>query len=576
MQYSLTANGEYTAAIPTATNAGSYTVWYRVVGDANHTNVNATAIANVVISPKPLTDAAITVADQTYSGSALTPAVTVKDGETTLTSGTDYTVSYTDNTNVGTATVTVTYKGNYSGSQTATFAITAKSISDVAVTVADQTYTGSALTPTVTVKDGDKTLVLDTDYTVAYADNINAGTAGVTITGAGNYTGTKAASFTIKQATPTGAPTYTLIAESGKTLTDAALTLSGSTLSPNAGTLVWVDDDGSTLENDTIVEADTAYKWCFTPTDSNNYTTLTGLVMLYNASGISEIVNVADDINAVPDTLKGDSSLNTPEKIKTEMQGKLTAENSRLTASNTVFMDVTMTIIDGNGTVRSAKASDLVDGKITVLLPFPEAVKASYSKYNFTVAHMITMAGLSGVQVGDVEFPAVTVTADGLQVTLTGLSPVAVSYTETSSSGSSSGRRHYTSSIPAITAEKTSDKAASATDYTSGIYGLTFRSTASYASFKGVQVDGKTLAAENYIVEEGTIEVYLKAAYLQTLATGKHTVTILSSEGNASMNFTIGGVTTSPGTFDAGITMYVAMATASVTGMAWLGKKRED
>ena len=484
-------------------------------------------------------------------------------------------MAYENNTTAGTAGVTVNYTGNYSGTQTAHFTISAKSISDVAVTVAEQTYTGSALTPAVTVKDGEKTLVLDTDYTVAYENNTNAGTAGVTITGTGNYNGTATANFTIEKAVPTGAPKYTLITESGKTLTDAALTLSGSTLSPNAGTLVWLDDDGNTLENDTIVEADTAYKWLFTP-ENTNYAPLSGLVMLYNASGISEIVNVADDIDAVPDTLKGNSSLNTPEKIKTEMQGKLTAKSSKLTASNTVFMDVTMTIIGGNGTVRSAKASDLVDGKITVLLPFPEAVKASYSKYNFTVAHMITMAGLSGVQVGDVEFPAVTVTADGLQVTLTGLSPVAVSYTETSSSGSSSGRRHYTSSIPAITAEKTSDKAASATDYTSGIYGLTFRSTASYASFKGVQVDGKTLAAENYIVEEGTIEVYLKAAYLQTLATGKHTVTILSSEGNASMDFTIGGVSNSPRTFDAGIAMYVAMATASVTGMAWLGKKRED
>ena len=59
------------------------------------------------------------------------------------------------------------------------------------------TYDGKAKTPTVTVKLGDKTLVLDTDYTVSYSNNIEVGTAQVTITGKGNYTGSKTASFTI-------------------------------------------------------------------------------------------------------------------------------------------------------------------------------------------------------------------------------------------------------------------------------------------------------------------------------------------------------------------------------------------
>ena len=123
---------------------------------------------------------------------------------------------------------------------------------------------------------------------------------------------------------------------------------------------------------------------------------------------------------------------------------------------------------------------------------------------------------------------------------------------------------------------KTSDKAASATDYSGGIYGLTFKSSASFASFRGVQVDGKTIAAKNYIAEAGSIEVYLKAVYLQTLKDGKHTVTILSSEGNVTMEFTVGGVNTSPTTGDMGVALYAVLALGSIGGMAVLPRRRRE
>ena len=74
----------------------------------------------------------------------------------------------------------------------------AKNLQDAWIqTIADQTYTGSAITPTVTVKDGETTLVLNTDYTVAYSNNVETGTATVTVTGTGNYSGTATANFTI-------------------------------------------------------------------------------------------------------------------------------------------------------------------------------------------------------------------------------------------------------------------------------------------------------------------------------------------------------------------------------------------
>ena len=89
--------------------------------------------------------------------------------------------------------------------------------------------------------------------------------------------------ITITRATPTGAPKYTAITTSGKTLADAGLTTTGSTLNPNAGTLVWVDNAGNVLPDTTAVAANTTYKWLFTPTDAN-YTTLTGSIELYHKS----------------------------------------------------------------------------------------------------------------------------------------------------------------------------------------------------------------------------------------------------------------------------------------------------
>lgn len=161
----------------------------------------------------------------------------------------------------------------------------------------------------------------------------------------------------------------------------------------------------------------------------------------------------------------------------------------------------------------------------------------------------------------------------GIKFEVRSFSPFVISTAAQSSSGG--GYYYYGgASTPGISAVKTADAAKSATDYTSGIYGLTFRSTAAFSGFKGVQVDGRTIAAANYVAEDnGGIEVYLKAVYLRTLKDGRHTVTILSDAGNVTMNFTIGGVD-SPTTFDAGIGAYVGMALASVGGMAWMRRRK--
>ncbi|MBR3021625.1 MAG: bacterial Ig-like domain-containing protein, partial [Bacteroidaceae bacterium] len=185
---------DYDVSYANNTAVGEATVTVALKG-----NYSGTLTASFAIEPKPADDdfAVAEIAAQTYTGSELTPDVTVTDGENTLTSD-DYDVAYEDNTSVGTATVTVTLKGNYSGTLTASFTIEPKPADDdfAVAEIAAQTYTGSELTPDVTVTDGENTLTSD-DYDVSYADNTAVGEATVTVTLKGNYSGTLTASFTI-------------------------------------------------------------------------------------------------------------------------------------------------------------------------------------------------------------------------------------------------------------------------------------------------------------------------------------------------------------------------------------------
>ena len=118
--------------------------------------------------------------------------------------------------------------------------------------------------------------------------------------------------------------------------------------------------------------------------------------------------------------------------------------------------------------------------------------------------------------------------------------------------------------------------------YDGGNVGLTFISSASFDSFKGVQVDGETLAAKNYTSREnGGSQVYLKPDYLRGLTNGDHIVTILSAEGDVAAVFTVSvtgasGSKDSPTTFDTGVTVYAAAALVSLTGVGVLSRKRRE
>ena len=142
--------------------------------------------------------------DQTFTGSEITPEPQVTIGSLNLTKGTDYVYSYTNNTNAGTATVRATFKGTYAslGYVEKIFRIIKLlTHSDITIdTIPDQTYSGSEICPEISVKDGETTLILGTDYTVECANNVSVGTANMTITGMGDYPGSISKAFEILKA----------------------------------------------------------------------------------------------------------------------------------------------------------------------------------------------------------------------------------------------------------------------------------------------------------------------------------------------------------------------------------------
>ncbi len=134
---------------------------------------------------------------QYYTGTEIKPVPVVKSGTKTLVEGTDYIVTYQNNISAGTAYVTITGTGKYAFSVTKSFKICYNIGTLVSEVIPDQTYTGTAATPDVVIKNGAYTLVKDVDYTLSYLNNSTVGTGIVTVTGKGNYAGTKIQSFNI-------------------------------------------------------------------------------------------------------------------------------------------------------------------------------------------------------------------------------------------------------------------------------------------------------------------------------------------------------------------------------------------
>ena len=190
---------DYTVRYSNNINVGELKATVTITGIGNYTGVTERQF-NITQKDISTLKATIPALNYTYTGTARKPVPTLKYNGITLTSGTDYTVSYSNNTNVGslTARVTLTGKGNFKGSTYRDFNITPRSVSSCTVSaIEDVLYNGKAHTPSPSVKYGSVTFKKGTDYTLSYSSNTNTGTAKVTITGANRLTGTKTVTFKI-------------------------------------------------------------------------------------------------------------------------------------------------------------------------------------------------------------------------------------------------------------------------------------------------------------------------------------------------------------------------------------------
>ena len=295
----------------TPTDAINYKTVENIDVSVAVSKADAPTLTNITVSQKYTVDTEQSKNIGTAGMPADAGTLTYTAGSSSVTTGTATVSSFTVDS---TGMVKFTITGGADGA-----------VINLPVTIDSDNYAGATVNVviTLTAKDNQAALTLTGGTTVVYGQTLQLGTSGGSGTGAVTYavtngtgeatidaaTGkltpvkvgivkvkaTKAedanynaitsaeVEITITRATPTGAPKYTAITTSGKTLADAGLTTTGSTLNPNAGTLVWVDNAGNVLPGTTAVAANTTYKWLFTPADAN-YTTLTGSIELYHKS----------------------------------------------------------------------------------------------------------------------------------------------------------------------------------------------------------------------------------------------------------------------------------------------------
>ena len=190
---------DYTVSYYWNADAGTASVTIRGKG-----NYEGSVYTDFRITPKKLTAKIAAIPDVNYTPEGAAPALTLTDRDKILQEGRDYTVSYTGNREVGTATAVVTGCGNYSGTLKKTFRIKPMDLSGVNINnIATESYTGSAVRPEpvvyVNTASGRVYLKENVDYVYAYENNVEPGTATVTITGCGNYTGSRKKTFRITE-----------------------------------------------------------------------------------------------------------------------------------------------------------------------------------------------------------------------------------------------------------------------------------------------------------------------------------------------------------------------------------------
>ena len=463
-------------------DAGTYEVTYKVA-DSNE-NYTGEVTYSFTISPKAVTaDMIGAIADETYTGNDITPQPVVTDGNTILTSGADFDFIYDKNINAGkdTATLTITGKGNYTGTASRTFTISPKDIKGAVITLqADSLgYTGLMQEVQITSVTLNQVPLTTNDYYIVNNSNkqINADASiTLTIAGKGNYTGTAYTIWKITKASPV---------------------LGDFDVSPNLSTPLTYDGTPKTVtaqpKNGVIGMG--AVTVCYE--GSNGTTYARSETAPTNAGTYKVILSVAEGKNYTEAEIEA---------------GTLTIEKADLTVEDvTEFFEYTK---KGEQTINLA---ELVPGA------------RSYTPDAFTNDNGIVSGDITIDATGLMKFALSELTKDNIDNKVT--VPVTIT--------SENYKDVRVNVIIYISPEyRIIDGANSSwTQNTDGT--VVIRGNGEFSRFHAVKVDGKVIDPANYEAKEGSTIITLKAEYLKTLATGSHTFAIVWNNGIAGTNFTV-------------------------------------
>lgn len=461
--------------------AGDSALIVTYIGD---TYEGGPAGVSITVAPKKVSEDMIGVIEtQEYTGNDITPQPVVTDGNTILTSGADFDFIYDKNINAGkdTATLTITGKGNYTGTASRTFTISPKNIKGAVITLqADSLgYTGLMQEVQITSVTLNQVPLTTNDYYIVNNSNkqINADASiTLTIAGKGNYTGTAYTIWKITKASPV---------------------LGYFDVSPNLSTPLTYDGTPKTVtaqpKNGVIGMG--AVTVCYE--GSNGTTYARSETAPTNAGTYKVILSVAEGKNYTEAEIEA---------------GTLTIEKADLTVEDvTEFFEYTK---KGEQTINLA---ELVPGA------------RSYTPDAFTNDNGIVSGDITIDATGLMKFALSELTKDNIDKKVT--VPVTIT--------SENYKDVRVNVIIYISPEYRIIEGANSswTQNTDGT--VVIRGNGEFSRFHAVKVDGKVIDPANYEAKEGSTIITLKAEYLKTLATGSHTFAIVWNNGIAGTNFTV-------------------------------------
>ena len=479
--YEGTGNTTYNG--PTAPkDAGTYKAIYKVA-DSNETYTGSVEYA-FTISPKAVTTDMIgTIASQEYTGEVITPTPEVKDGSIKLTSGRDFDFIYDKNINAGkdTATLTITGKGNYTGTADKTFTIERKDIAGAVIELeqSELPYNGSTQTVKIqsvtvsgrTLTSGDYSIINGSDMFMSAKDSIP-----LMIEGKGNYTGTATTTWKIAKVDPR-LDNFVVTPDFS-----TAQTYDGT---PKAVTVQTKDAIG-------MGAVKVYYEGSYGTTYTRSETAPT------NAGSYKVILAVAEGTNY---------------RAKEIQAGILTIDKADLTVEDvTEFFEYTKT---GAQTINIA---NLVPGARSYALGTAAGDLGVLSEaISIDATTGLMKFTLSALTIGNIDNKVtvpVTITSENYEdVTVNVIIYISPEYRIIDGANSSW------------------------TQNTDGT--VVIRGNGEISRFHAVKVDGKVIDPANYDATEGSTIITLKAEYLKTLATGSHTFAIVWNNGIAGTNFTV-------------------------------------